>query len=190
MGTTLRTFVTEATDIVDRLSQERDVLTALKAPFAALVAQDDWLPDAFAQPHPKYYQQYLLHCDPRQRFSVVSFVWGPGQVTPVHDHTVWGMIGVLRGAELSTRFAPPVAGEPMQEIGTDRLEAGMIDVVSPDIGDYHQVSNAFDDHVSISIHVYGANIGAVRRHVFDRRTGTAKEFVSGFSSDMIPNIWA
>ena len=41
-----------------------------------------------AQPHPQYYQQHLLHCDPLERFSVVSFVWGPGQKTPVHDHTV------------------------------------------------------------------------------------------------------
>ena len=34
------------------------------------------------------------------RFSVVSFVWGPGQKTPVHDHRTWGLVGILRGAEL------------------------------------------------------------------------------------------
>ena len=42
-----------------------------------LVAHDDWLPPEFAKPHPDRYQQYLLHCDPLERFSVVSFVWGP-----------------------------------------------------------------------------------------------------------------
>jgi predicted metal-dependent enzyme (double-stranded beta helix superfamily) len=35
---------------------------------------------------------------------VVSFVWAPGQGTPIHDHRVWGLVGVLRGAETSERF--------------------------------------------------------------------------------------
>ena len=47
--------------------------------------------------------QYLLYCDPEERFSVVSFVWGPGQSTPTHDPSVWGLIGVLRGAGTESR---------------------------------------------------------------------------------------
>ena len=35
---------------------------------------------------------------------MVSFVWGPGQQSPIHNHTVWGLIGVLRGAELCEEF--------------------------------------------------------------------------------------
>ncbi len=68
-----------------------------------LVRHDDWLPESAALPHPQYYQQHLLHCDPLERFSVVSFVWGPGQKTPVYDHTVWGLIGMMRGAKLCQR---------------------------------------------------------------------------------------
>jgi predicted metal-dependent enzyme (double-stranded beta helix superfamily) len=30
-----------------------------------LIAYDDWLPDAFAQPNPERYQQFLLHVDSR-----------------------------------------------------------------------------------------------------------------------------
>lgn len=66
-----------------------------------LVGRDDWLPPELAEPHPQHYRQYLLHADPLERFGVVSFVWGPGQATPVHDHTVWGLIVMLRGAEAS-----------------------------------------------------------------------------------------
>lgn len=101
---------------------------------AKLIAHDDWLPEACAVPHPQYYRQYLLHCDPAERFSLVSFVWGPGQRTPVHDHMVWGLIGMLRGAEISTGFARrpdgsltpsgrPVRLEPAEWLGgpgTDR----------------------------------------------------------------------
>ena len=58
----------------------------------------------------------------------------------------------------------------------------MREVVSPAVGDIHRVANAFGDRVSISIHAYGANIGRVRRHVFDAQTGAAKEFVSGYAN--------
>ena len=37
--------------------------------------------------------------------------------------------------------------------------------------------------------VYGANIGAVRRHVYVRETGEIKPFVSGYSNKVIPNLW-
>jgi 3-mercaptopropionate dioxygenase len=186
----LRDFVSEVTDIVRDGVPEAVVLDSMRAPMARLLETDDWLPDTFAKPHPEYYQQYLLHCDPKQRFSVVSFVWGPGQKTPIHDHTVWGMIGMLRGSEESTRFEMREAGAPMLASDIAVLEQGDIDCVSPTVGDVHQVRNVFDDRVSISIHVYGGNIGRVKRHVFDRDTSRVKEFVSGFSSSVVPNLWA
>ena len=154
-----------------------------------LIKHDDWLPDECTQPHPQFYQQYLLYCDPLERFSVVSFVWGPGQKTPVHDHMVWGMVGMMRGAESCRRFEPSAAGQPMTASETGRLLPGEVDKVSPTIGDIHEVANAYDDRVSISIHVYGANIGAVKRHVFDAATGVDKPFVSGYSSTQMPNFW-
>ena len=147
---------------------------------AALVAQDAWLPATHAQPVATGYAQYLLHRDTRSRFSVVSFVWGPGQGTPIHDHTVWGLVGVLRGAELSQsyRFAGPAHLVPSgQEV---RLERGRVEAVSPAVGDIHRVRNAFDDRVSISIHAYGADIGAVRRSVYSD-DGERRPFVSGYS---------
>jgi len=183
----LREFVGELTDIVRDGAPEAAILETLRAPMSRLLARDDWLPDAFATPHPEHYQQYLLHCDPQQRFCVVSFVWGPGQSTPVHDHTVWGMIGMLRGSEASTRFEVPGNRAPLRMGETTVLAPGDIDCVSPTVGDTHRVRNVYDDRVSISIHVYGANIGRVRRHVYDPATGAAKAFVSGFSSSAAPN---
>jgi predicted metal-dependent enzyme (double-stranded beta helix superfamily) len=53
--------------------------------------------------------------------------------------------------------------------------------VSPTIGDVHRVRNAAPDQVSISIHVYGADIGQVQRHVFTEDGGT-KPFVSGYAN--------
>ena len=182
-----RQFVAGFTHLVDAADvREATLLERGGELLAALVAQDDWLPDACAQPHPRHYQQYLLHCDPFERFSVVSFVWGPGQKTPVHDHCVWGLIGMLRGAEDCRRFA---CGAPMRVLGSVRLTPGMVDRVSPTVGDVHEVANALPDQASISIHVYGANIGAVARHVFDPASGAAKPFVSGYAATMLPNFW-
>jgi predicted metal-dependent enzyme (double-stranded beta helix superfamily)/rhodanese-related sulfurtransferase len=159
---------------------EIEILAAGTRLLAELVAKDDWLPETFARPDPARYTQFLLYRDPGQRFSVVSFVWGPGQKTPIHDHTVWGLVGVLRGAEFSQKLRL-TRGE-LQPVGEiDRLEPGHVDAVSPRIGDIHQVSNAFDDRVSVSIHVYGADIGKVARHVYSP-DGNIKTFVSGYSN--------
>ena len=185
-----RHFVVEFTRLAEKNSNdEKTMLDAGGKLLGDLIKHDDWLPDECAQPHPQFYQQYLLYCDPLERFSVVSFVWGPGQKTPVHDHMVWGMVGMMRGAESCRRFERKAAGQPMIVSETGRLLAGEVDKVSPTVGDIHEVANAYDDRVSISIHVYGANIGAVKRHVFDAATGIDKPFVSGYSSPQMPNFW-
>lgn len=185
-----RDFIASFTRLIEKCGgEEPTMLDEGGKLLQALVSHDDWLPESAAQPHPQYYQQHLLHCDPLERFSVVSFVWGPGQKTPVHDHTVWGLIGMLRGAELCRRFERHGNGTPMSAAESDRLLPGQVDCVSPTVGDIHEVANAFDDRVSISIHVYGANIGAVARHVYDPASGAEKNFVSGYSSSQMPNMW-
>ena len=184
----LRHFIGALGDLLDRESDEAVILDHGQGLLRSLVAHDDWLPEELAQPDPVRYQQFLLHCDSRQRFSVVSFVWGPGQTTPVHDHRVWGLIGMLRGAEYSQGFSRGADGALQPDGEPLRLDPGQVEAVSPRIGDIHQVSNAFDDQVSISIHVYGGNIGAVKRAVYPAEGGE-KPFISGYSNARLPNIW-
>jgi predicted metal-dependent enzyme (double-stranded beta helix superfamily) len=174
--------------VESRGNAEQDVLEPARDLIARLVQRDDWLPDAFAAPDPARYRQYLLYGDPMDRFSLVSFVWGPGQRTPVHDHLMWGLIGMLRGEEVSV---PYDLRDDRIEPGSPRhLRPGMVDAVSPHIGDIHTVANALPDRPSISIHLYGGNIGLVRRHVFEAATGARKDFTSGYSSAVLPSLWA
>ena len=184
----LREAVRALTRLADGQASEAVFLTKGKKILAQLISQDDWLEEDFRKTHPEYYQQYLLYCDPYERFSLQSFVWGPGQSTPVHDHTVWGLVGVLQGAESCMRYRQTVGGLVYEGPGVI-LERGSVDAVSPTVGDIHKVSNAFSDRTSISIHIYGANIGNTRRHVFDTNTGAQKDFVSGYSSNRLPNLW-
>ncbi|HEY6773527.1 MAG TPA: cysteine dioxygenase [Oxalicibacterium sp.] len=163
-------------------ADEARVLHAGSALLRELVANDDWLPPQYAQPDAQHYRQYLLHADAAERFSIVSFVWGPGQLTPVHDHTVWGLIGMLRGAERNERFVPDESGAAMRNLGETVLRPGDVEMLSPAAGDIHRVANLYDDRVSISIHVYGADIGKIRRHVYEPATGAMREFVSGYAN--------
>lgn len=191
MSTHLLDFVTAMTRLCDASPADEALLLERAAPLMrALVAQDDWLPRAMAVPHPQHYQQHLLYGDPLDRFSLVSFVWGPGQKTPIHDHTVWGIIAMLRGAECGQRYERTPAGA-LAVVGEEvQLAPGELEVVSPTLGDIHQVRNAFDDRISISIHLYGGNIGRISRHVFTPDTGAVKDFVSGYSNALTPNLWA
>jgi predicted metal-dependent enzyme (double-stranded beta helix superfamily) len=180
----LRDFVVGMTRLVERHgADEPRMLDEGEHLLKGLIAKDDWLPDEFAAPSKETYRQYLLYCDPLERFSVASFVWMPGHRTPIHDHTVWGLVGVMRGEEQCDEYATdlkPLASHPVR--------AGTVDRVSPRIGDIHVVSNA-GTSTAVSIHVYGANIGAVRRHTYDAATGKPKEFVSGYHNTALPNLW-
>ena len=186
--TRLRVLVVGLAELIESTTDEQSILDQGTTLLSELVAHDDWLPAEYAKPDPARYQQYLLHCDSRERFSVVSFVWGPGQNTPVHDHRVWGLVGVLRGSELNESFARNPEGQLISAGPPERLNAGSVARLSPRLGDIHRVSNAERDRVSVSIHIYGSNIGAVERATYDA-VGNPKRFISGYANRTTPNIW-
>jgi predicted metal-dependent enzyme (double-stranded beta helix superfamily) len=183
----LRDFVTRFGALLDGSRHEHEILATGSGLLAKLIAEDDWLPEEFAEPDPARYRQYLLHCDSRERFSVVSFVWGSGQATPIHDHRVWGLAGVLRGVERVERFVRAEDGTLVPAGAPVLLQTGKIDAFGPALGDIHRVSNGSDD-VSVSIHVYGANIGAVERATYDV-AGTSKPFISGYANGVLTTFW-
>jgi predicted metal-dependent enzyme (double-stranded beta helix superfamily) len=173
-------FLQAMTTLVDRTDDEARLLAEGRRLLADLVAHDDWLPDVAARARPDRYAQHLLHRDPNARFSVVSFVWGPDQPTPVHDHTVWGLVGVLRGAECCDEYELH-DGRPVATGASHVMRPGDVEAVSPTVGDWHRVVSALDRGLSVSIHVYGADIGAVRRHRL-ADDGRVVDFVSGYDS--------
>ena len=64
---------------------------------------------------------------------------------------------VMRGEELCEEY-----GRDLKVSGKHPVAPGQVDRVSPRIGDVHVVANEGKE-VAVSIHVYGGNIGAVRR---------------------------
>ena len=181
----LADFVRGMTQLLEQGADEAAILREGRALLASLIAQDGWLPEPLMQPDPDSYRIHCLHVDPAGRFSVSAMVWGPGQGTPIHDHTVWGMVGVLKGKERCEEFSHLLEpGGPLVHGHVHELQAGDIDLVSPTIGDIHRVSNALEDGVSVSIHVYGGDIGVIERSRFDD-TGRATPFVSPYASCLL-----
>jgi len=180
-------FLAHLTRLVDQNPDEAQALDGAAQLLGDLVSSDDWLLPDFAHPHPLHYQQYLLFADPQDRFSVVSFVWGPGQYTPIHDHTVWGLIGMLRGSEMCQSYSRMSDGRWAPAGLQIQMIPGDVEAVSPRLGDVHRVWNAFSDQVSISIHVYGANIGKVQRSIY-YEDGARKTFISGYSN--VPEMFS
>jgi 3-mercaptopropionate dioxygenase len=182
----LSAFVSELDRLLD--SGQADFLyRAAAALKKRLLTDGSWLPSAYRRPHPMHYQQYLLYRDPLGRFSIVSFVWGPGQRSPIHDHQVWGLVGTLEGAELSQSYAAPQdPAKPVVAQGAERrMVPGDVEIMSPSLGDIHRVSNASDSEVAVSVHVYGADIGTVSRWLYppDRPVASRKPFFSGYNND-------
>jgi 3-mercaptopropionate dioxygenase len=171
-------FVSEMTKLSGLHLPQADLLMHARKKLADLVKTNDWLSPEFKQARPDRYAQYLLHKDPQKRFSVVSFVWDTGHQTPIHNHTVWGLVGVLEGAELCEEFALS-NGHPEPTGHSHVMKPGDVEAVFPPDNDWHKVSNALDKGVTVSIHVYGADIGEVRRNKLDA-AGQMDSFVSGY----------
>ena len=113
-------------------------------------------------------------------------MWNPGQRTPIHDHMTWGAVGVLKGREISTNYRRSAHG--MEVTGVDSLDVGETIGIKPGAVDIHQVDNGIDG-VTISIHVYGGNIGRIVRHRYDAGSGAPQPFTSGYSAAALPNFW-
>jgi 3-mercaptopropionate dioxygenase len=177
-------FLATMDSLVARTSHEPTILDEGEAALTRLIANSDWLPVEYKRADAARYQQYLLYVDRESRYSVQSFVWAPGQGTPVHNHTVWGLVGVMQGGEMCREYAFDERRKSMQSNHSHALKPGEVDRVSPTIGDWHSVSNAHADCASISIHVYGGDIGRIERSVWDESTQRVKPFVSGYSNAM------
>ena len=190
--TRLRRFIGDMTSLVGGAWQDKDEAATVEVGarlLGDLVSHDDWLPESMAKCPPHGYAQNMLWCDPLERFSVVSFVWAPSACTPVHDHQMWGLVGMLRGSETSQAYRRDAVTGALTLGPCATLKPGDVEILRPSEGDIHKVTNALADRGSISIHVYGGNIGAVKRFTFDPDTGKPNLFISGYTNQIVPNLW-
>lgn len=119
---------------------------------------------------PDDYCAHNLYVDPDGVFSIVALVWRPGQVTRIHDHTTWCVLGVIQGAEQEQLF-----DADLNLVGYNEHHVGDVSGFAPP-GDIHRVRNATTT-TAISIHIYGTDItrtgSSARRYYDDQPIDTA-----------------
>ena len=156
----LPTFIAEIERLVALESDPHVITAGVRTRLTRLLTNPDLLAPAYREPSPDHYRSHLVAVAPSRRFSVVSLVWLPGQVTAIHDHFCWCVVGVLQGMERERRFGlrEDAAGSRwLVPLGDEAVRPGDTCALVPPDENIHQVRNAGDD-LAISIHVYGGDL--------------------------------
>jgi predicted metal-dependent enzyme (double-stranded beta helix superfamily) len=152
----------------DRVS---DTVETIKGDLCRLIrsSQID-LPPEFTVPAEGHYARRLLHKDDEKGYSIVVMTWGPGQKTPIHDHSgMWCVEGVWGGSIDVQQYELT-----QKEEGHYRFEArnsyeagvGSAGCLIPPY-EFHSISNACDQTAAVSLHIYGGEMKCCS--VFDRQ---------------------
>ncbi|MCW5313571.1 hypothetical protein GTQ43_07020 [Nostoc sp. KVJ3] len=188
----LRSFVATVREISNRTASDRlQTLTRLEPYFQELLAQQEWLPEKFAQINPESKMgggigQWLLYRAKDRSLSVFSLVIPPSSTTPVHDHLAWGLIGLYKGNQEETVYRRVDSGDAeghaqLQVTEVRSLQPGDIYRLLPPDGDIHAVKTT-SQNASVSIHILGNDTGCILRHQFIPESQSVKSFRSGYSN--------
>jgi len=181
MGQSFVRFIEQAEAVVRSHLSFSETVTAIEPLLRDLVRDRTWLEEKYRRAIPeKAYAQYLLYRPDDHAFSVVSFVWNPAQGSPIHDHCTWGVIGQYVGIEEESRFRAAENG-PLERVAVVSAKPGDVAHVYPPNRDIHQIVNRTATP-TISIHIYGGDIGSQQRHAYDPSTGAPRPFVSGYDT--------
>jgi predicted metal-dependent enzyme (double-stranded beta helix superfamily) len=102
--------------------------------------------------------------------TVLQVSLPPGLKSPVHNHTIWAVIGVYEGQE-DNRFFTDDGGLTQHSARS----LGVGDVAALDEASIHSIENPLDT-VTLGLHVYGGDLLAAPRDVWDHSTGLREPF--------------
>lgn len=167
-------FLTDLEDILDRISEDRWRLEAIRPLVRKLLTSSDWLQIPTLEPNPETGWEVLtLYDEPFFPLTVQLVTWKPGMTSPIHNHGCWGLVALLSGEEKNTFWQR--SGDRSERISpnSDRLlTPGDILCLMPDA--IHHVE-AMGDEPTISFNLYGET-NYKQRFEFDPVQGTATNF--------------
>jgi predicted metal-dependent enzyme (double-stranded beta helix superfamily) len=161
-------------------------IEALRAPFAAFLARDGWLPEPCRVPIPGKAASYALLRSNDPEYVLFSMVLPAGESTKVHNHLAWGLIGLWQGTQFEVQYRRVDDGSnpeyaELQETERRRLERGDITRLLPPVDDIHIITT-LSEIPSISIHLLGNDLGKIRRQLFYPDERRAETFISGYDN--------
>jgi predicted metal-dependent enzyme (double-stranded beta helix superfamily) len=112
-----------------------------------------------------------LYRSPDRSFSVMAFLWEPGNLCPVHDHSSWGIIGSLLNSVVEIRYRRLDDGSvqgyaDLEQMAARTIQPGDVVYVAPLDRGIHQ-TGAATDRRAVSLGVYGKSIRKGYIHFFD-----------------------
>jgi predicted metal-dependent enzyme (double-stranded beta helix superfamily) len=178
----VRAFVAEVQESIGAAASAEDACSLIRARFADLLADSDWLPAAFRTGAPDSGMgggigQWLLFRAADRSLSLFSLVVPPGAETPVHDHLAWGLVGLYQGTQDEDIYAERNGG--LELVESRSLVPGDFYELIPPRDDIHRVRTTSDE-TSVSIHLLTNDTGCVWRHTYDPESGKRAPFRSGY----------
>ncbi|MCI4567200.1 cysteine dioxygenase family protein [Lysobacter sp. CFH 32150] len=149
-----------ALDTAVTSGDEHAITAALRNTLCAMIRDRDvHLPECVHEPIVDHYARREIYRSERHGYSVVAMTWGPGQGTPVHDHSgLWCVEGVWDGElEIVQYELLERDGERFRFRAAGGMHAGpgsAGSLIPPH--EYHTIRNASEDAVAISLHIYKA----------------------------------
>ena len=151
-----------AVDAALAAGDQHAVTASLRTALCQLIRDADVrLPDCVHESIVDHYARRELYRSADHGYSVVAMTWGPGQGTPLHDHSgLWCVEGVWHGELEITQY------ELLEQAGERyrfRAAGGMLagpgsagSLIPPH--EYHTIRNASADSVAVSLHIYQAEM--------------------------------
>lgn len=139
-----------------------EITTCLRKALCESIADEQIrLPEAVYEALPDHYARREVHRDPVHGYSMIAMTWGPGQGTPIHDHSgMWCVEGVWSGTievvsyqlleQRGDRFRFEEAGSIMAGCGS----AGSL--IPPH--EYHTIRNSSERKPAVSLHIYSGEM--------------------------------
>jgi predicted metal-dependent enzyme (double-stranded beta helix superfamily) len=138
----------------------------------------DFLRPEHFRADPTHYARNLVHAAADDSLSLFTLVWLPGQMTPVHDHGTWGVVGVVEGVLMEQSYMrldpEPHAGRDsgieLRRGGLSLLTSGTVSTFVPNPDHIHVTGVKDDWQRAISLHLYGRMLSDF--HIYDTAAGT------------------
>jgi predicted metal-dependent enzyme (double-stranded beta helix superfamily) len=151
-----------AVDAALAAGDKHAITAALRNALCTLIRDNEvQLPHCVHEAIVDHYARRELYRSPTLGYSVVAMTWGPGQGTPLHDHSgLWCVEGVWHGElEITQYELLEQAGERYRFRAAGGMHAGpgsAGSLIPPH--EYHTIRNASAEQIAVSLHIYQAEM--------------------------------
>ena len=175
----LQQFIDDAKDAACQDCAPHQCVASIAPRMMRLLADgSSFLTEEHLREDPAKTARNLLYASEDDTLSLYVLVWRPGQWTPVHDHSSWGVVGVVQGLLEERNY---IRMNPLQD-GDDNIDLrpggiilmnpGTVTTFVPNPDHIHETGASADGPGAVTLHLYGRNMDSYNVYDLWRRTRT------------------